>query len=120
MSAESDFHALLAAAAPLTALVGNAIAQNAAPPTAPDRYCVFTAEHQRTGSLLGDLVDDTVTFTLQCWAKSATDADLVADAATAAIDAAPPERYAEVLARTTVYSPELDRDGVELLVEWTA
>lgn len=120
MSAEADFRALLAAHGPLAAVVGSAISQNGVPPNAVPPYVSFTAEHQREHTLQGELVDDTVTFTTICWARSAAEADQVADLVEQAIASAPAANLAIVLSRGTAFDPDLNLDATVLIVEWTA
>jgi hypothetical protein len=118
MSVESDFRALLAGQAPLTALVGQRIALNAVPEGAAFPLVVFTCAHDRTNSVDGTLLVDACTLSVQCWADTATAADAVADAVIAAVATAPVLRSATVSDRTTTFDPDLDADGVVLTVSW--
>lgn len=115
MSAEEQFRAALAAHAPLVEVVGTRIALNAVPEDNKGDLIVFTCAAVPWQTLAG--VDDTqqATITVHCWAA---DPRALADLVRAAIATAPAERSAYVLSDETLYSPELDRDGVELTVEW--
>lgn len=113
MSAETVFTALLEAHAPLTALVGTRVAQNAVPQGEAMPLVVFGAAHNRTLGLDDTLLADEVTFSVQCWAKDAVDATAVADAVQASIGT-----RAEVVSRSDAYNPELDAHAVELTVFW--
>lgn len=121
MSIESDFHALLAAWAPLTALVGaRGIAQEAVASDAVPPFVVYTAEHQREHNLLGELVDDTAALTVQCWGRSPLQADQVAEQVLLALDTAAQIHYVAVLASASAYDGELDLHASTLTVEWSA
>lgn len=121
MSIESDFHALLAAWAPLTALVGTkGIAQEVVNAGSPVPYVVYTAEHQLEHNLLGDVVDDTAALTVQCWGRDPLQADQVANEVVLALESAPLLSYAIVLNRQSGFDPELDLHATVLTVEWTA
>lgn len=114
MSAESDFRAALLAHAPLVALVGQRIAQNAIEQGQPAPYITFTASHAPEYGMGGALLGDVVTIEAQCWAKTAVQAAQVADAATASlalVDAAPTQR-------ATGYDPELGLDAIVLTSVW--
>jgi hypothetical protein len=120
MSAEVEFRALLASHAPLVALVGTRIAENAVGEGDRPPLVVFTADHEPELGIDGGVLCDEVTFAVQCWGKTAAEAAQVAAAVTAAVAAAPPARYAEVIAKRGTFDAELQLDGVELTVEWTA
>ena len=117
MSVESDFRALLAAHAPLTALVGTRIALNAVPEQSALPLVVYAVSHSRTLGLDNSLLADQCAIAVQCWADTATAADAVADAVVAAIATAAAGQAA-VLARSTTFDPEMGLDGTELTVEW--
>lgn len=118
MSAESDFRALLAGYAGLSALVGTRIAQSAVPQSDAYPLVVFTSEHDRTVMLDNTLGCDEVIFEVQCWAKSAADAQAVAAQVIAACATAPAARTCAVVESTSTFDPELQLDGVALTVEW--
>ena len=120
MSIETDFRALLAAHAPLVALVGNRIALNAVPEGAAAPLVVFSAAHDITTSLDGTVGDDACTLSVQCWADTAAGADAVADAVVAALASAPRENCVALTARSGTYEPELGMDATLLTVEWWA
>ena len=118
MSIETDFRALLAAHAPLTALVGARIALNAVPEGSAFPLVVFAASHDRINGLDGLLLADNCSLAVQCWADSAAAADAVADAVLAAVETAPAARSATVADRSTTFDPDLGADGVTLTVSW--
>lgn len=118
MSIESDFRALLAGNAGVTALVGANIALNAVSDSATGPAIVFSAEHARTLALDNTLLADQCTLSVQCWADTATQAEAVADAVTAAVATAPADAGAVVLDRASVYDQDLGMDGTVLTVEW--
>lgn len=118
MTIETDFRALLAADAPLTALVGNRIAQDAVPEGATYPLVVFAASHDRTLSLAGNLQADQCSINVQCWAESGVSASAVADAVMEAVAGAAYSANASVLSRSTTFDPDLGLDGVILSVEW--
>lgn len=121
MSAETEFRAALAAHAPLTALVGTRIAQNAVDAGLALPYVVFRAQHEPQPGLDGVLDLDVVTITAECWGATALEADAVADAAVAAIAAwelARPKLTAEVTSRAQGYEGELQLDATVLSISW--
>lgn len=118
MSIESDFRALLAGNAGLTALVSTRIAQDAIPENSTGSLVVFSAVHERTLGLDNSLLADRCTLSVQCWAATGALAASVADAVTAAVATAPAAAGACVLDRQTTFEPELGLDGVLLTVEW--
>jgi hypothetical protein len=121
MSAEGDFRALLAAHAPLVALVGQrGITQNIMAQGAPVPFVVFTSRHELTHDLLGEVVADAATLTAQCWGSTALQADQVADAVVTALAAAPLERAVAVVSRDTGFDEEVDLHATILTVEWWA
>ncbi len=118
MSIETDFRALLAAHAPLTALVSGRIALNAVPENSEFPLVVFAAEHDRQFNVDGTLAYDACTLSVQCWAATAAVADAVADAVVAAVATAPVARAASVSERGTTFDPEIGADGTTLTVSW--
>lgn len=118
MSIEADFQATLSAYAPLTALVGTRIAQNAV--STPGRpLVVFVTSHERTLGLNNALLADECTISVQCWADTAAAADQVADAVQAALaTGAALAASAVVVDRSTAYDDELGADGTILTVDW--
>jgi hypothetical protein len=116
MSAESDFRALLAGNAPLVALVGTRIAQNAMKQGEPTPMVVFTATHQPEFGLNNSVHADRVTFDVQCWAATAIQADAVADAIVTCLAAV----GVVATARATGFDAELGLDATVLTVEWWA
>lgn len=115
MSAESDFRALLAGAAGVTSLVGTRIAQNAVPQGSAFPLIVFNASHNPTYGLNDTLLDDEVTFEVQCWGETSLVADSVADAVDTALGTS-----GTVTARTGGYDADLGMDGTVLTVQWWA
>ncbi len=120
MSAETDFRALLAAHAPLTTLVGTAIAHNAVPQGTPAPYVVFTADYDPVLDMAGVRHATACTFTVQCWARSSAVAQAVADAVEGALALAPVARGVAVRSRASGYDEEADMDATVLSVEWWA
>lgn len=120
MSAESDCIALLRGHAALTALVGDRIAQNATLADDQPPFVVLSARHDYTLNLLGQVIADAATLSVQCWAKTAADATAVADAVVAALATAPAARGVAVTDRTTAFDSEAGLDGEQLTVEWWA
>lgn len=119
MSIEPDLLACLQGFAPLATRVADAIAQNAIPETAAAPYVVATFEHALEHNLLNEVVDDTATVTVECYGKSATEADEVADLVQAALSLAPATHYVSVEGRRNGYDPETQLDVTVLTVEWT-
>lgn len=118
MSAEAEFHAVLAAHAPLVAGVDDRIALNAIPEGGGYPCVVFAVRSEPVASLLGVGDDVQATISVQCWATSPGDARSIADLVRAAIDTAPAARYAHVLTDATLFNEELGLDGVQLDVDW--
>lgn len=118
MSAETDFRALLAAHAPLTALVGTRIAQTAVPEGSVYPLVVYTTQHDLEVALDGTVLVDATTFTAQCWGATAASARAVADAVRTACATAPVARGCTVVAEADAFDAELQRDAVALTVEW--
>ena len=114
MSAETDFRAVLAGYAGLTALVSTRIAQNAVPQGASLPYVAFTAQHTPDFGLDNTKLANGVTFAVECWAETAASADAVADQVEAALLAA----GVVCTSRATTFDPELGLDATALTVEW--
>lgn len=120
MSVETDFRALLAGHAPLTALVGDRIALNAVPEGQAAPLVVFSCRHDRVLGLDNTLLADQCALDVQCWANTAAQAAQVADAVIAAVATANPAAGAVVLQRSGTHEPELGLDGESVTVEWWA
>jgi hypothetical protein len=120
VSIESDFRATLAAHAPLTALVGNRIAQDATAEGVTGALVVFSARHDITLGLDNTVLADSCTLDVQCWAATGAQAAVVADAVIAALATAPPNAGVVAISRATTHDPDLGLDGVQLSVEWWA
>ena len=118
MTVETDFRALLAAHAPLTALVSTRIVQDVADEGAPVPLVIFGAVHDRAFGLDNLLMYDHVTLAVQCWGATGASASAVADAVVAAIATAPAARGAHVTDRSTTFDAETGLDGVLLTCEW--
>lgn len=120
MSIESDFRALLAGDAGVSALVGNRIAQNAVPAGSQMPLIVFGAAHERSLGIDNTLLADRAQIIAQCWAETSAQADAVADAVIAAVALAPADAGAVVLDRSSSFDAEQDLHATELSVEWWA
>lgn len=120
MSVEEEFRALLAAHAPLTALVGTRIAQNEAPEGSAFPLVVFAARHTFTTGLDGTLLAHQAPIDVQCWADTAAQAAVVADAVIAAAALAPAARGCTLLNRDAPNDPEIGKDGTFLSFDWWA
>lgn len=120
MSAETDLRALLAGHAGVAALVGNNIAHNAIGSPTPPPYVVFTCSHTPVLGLDSAMLVDQCLFSVQCWGKTAANAEAVADAVQAALATAPAARGVATTARASGYDDELGFDATILTVEWWA
>lgn len=120
MSVETTFRALLAAHAPLVALVGTRIAHDVMPVGMATPFVVFTASHDYSHNLMGEVMADACTITVQCWGKTSAQAEAVADAAQAAVATAPADVGATTTNRTGGYDEETDLHASVLTVEWWA
>ena len=118
MSVETEFRALLAAHAALTALVSTRIAQDAVPEGSAFPLVVFACRHDRTVGLDGTLLADACTLAVQCWGDTGASAAAVADAVVGAVATAAASKGAAVIDRATTFDPEMALDGVQLTVEW--
>lgn len=115
MSTETDLRALLLAAAPVTALVGQRIAADRIEQGAARPFIVFTrTATERTRTLDGVVRAVQVTLELQCWADTRASAEAVAEAAQTAIEAA----YQTVANRSAGYDADLDLEAALLTVSW--
>lgn len=120
MSAETDLRALLAGHAGLAALVGANIAHNAIKAQTPPPYVVFSCSHSPVLTIDGTRLADQCVFSIQCWGKTAGNAEAVADAVLAALATAPSARGVATTARASGYDEELGFDATILSVEWWA
>lgn len=118
MSAETDLRAALVAYAPLVALVGQRVVENAIPEGSGLPYVVFTSQHAPVKGLDGTVLVDEVSFAVECWAAGAIEADAVANAVQAAILAAGSD--AEVVTRSSGFDGDLGLDATVLAVQWWA
>jgi hypothetical protein len=116
MSEGAAFRALIAANAPVVALVGTRIAQDRIDQGKVRPFIVYgisSIEPQRM--LDGTVIKTRVTIDVQCWGDTRLSADAVADAVTTAVRAVVPQ---SVSGRSTVYDGELDLEATVLVVEW--
>lgn len=120
MSVETTFRALLAAYAPLTALVGTRIAQDVMAQGQPTPFVVFTASHDLSHNLLGEVIADACMLSVQCWATTSAQSQALADAVQAAVATAPADVGATTTNRTGGYDEETDLHATVLTVEWWA
>ena len=115
MSAETDFRTVLTSAAGVTALVPAVrISQNAVDQDADLPYIAFTSRHAPVHGLANNVLATEVTFAVQCWGATSTEADAVADAVQAALLAA----GTVCTARATAFDPDLGLDGTVLTAQW--
>lgn len=114
MSAETDLQGWLTGYAPLTALVGTSIAQNAVPQGASMPYVAWTTQHAPDYGLANNLLAEGITATLECWAEDAETADAVADQVAAALQA----QRVLITARSTAFDGDLGLDATVLVAEW--
>lgn len=118
-SAESQFRTVLAAHAPLTAVIGTRIALNAIPEGGGIPCVVYAVRTEPAQTLLGDGDKPQATISVQCWAADQVAARELADLVREAIDTADAARCAYVLSDATVFDEEMGLDGVQLEVDWT-
>ncbi len=121
MSIETDFRAVLAGHASLTALVQGRISQNAVEQGTPLPIVVFGSSRDADEGLDGDDQVELCTFSVECWAETGIAAGAVADQVKAAVDAYDATQGAvsvAVVSRQTAYDGELKLDGVILTIEW--
>lgn len=116
MSIETAFLAALAAHAPLTALVDNGIAQDAAPSVETLPLVVFSVLVDRLLGLNGALHAERAGIDVQCWADTAAGARAVADAVVGAVATVPDK--AVVTSDRGTYDPDLKLYGQILTVVW--
>jgi hypothetical protein len=120
MSAETDLRALLAGHAGVSALVGSNIAHNAIKAQTPPPYVVFTCAHSPLLTIGAGALADQCLFSIQCWGKTAANAEAVADAVQAALATAPAARGVAITSRASGYDEELGFDATIFSVEWWA
>lgn len=118
MSVEADFRALLAAHAPLVALVGEGICESKVDERMPAPYVAFTVTHDYLRGLSGELLADQAGVQVACWARDTSEAWAVAEAVMAAISTAPAPRGAVAMVAAGTYDAEVGLDSVGLSVEW--
>jgi hypothetical protein len=120
MSIETDVCALLVGFPALAALVGTRVALNAVNEGTPLPYVIVSAQHAFTYTLNREISADQAAVTIECWGKSAAQAEAVANAAADAVLAAPLDTGATLLARVGGTDPENGLDASVLTVEWWA
>lgn len=114
MSAETDFRAALVAHAPLVALVGTRIAQNAVPDGSAMPCVVYASTRVQDYHLDNSVGAMNVQFDVQCWGDTGADAAGVADEVQDAILAV----GCVCTQRSTTFDPELGLDGELLTFDW--
>lgn len=114
MSAEAHYRALLAAHAPLTAIVGTSIALNSIPEGALPPLVVFVTTQLPTVGLDGTLLDTQINHATQCWGTNSLQALAIAQAVRGALAA---DLDYTVLTQDSVFDEERGLDGIELTVE---
>lgn len=116
MSAELDLQTLLAGNTGVTSLVGGRIGADRAEQDWGRPFVIYTrTDTERFKTLDGTVVDEKVTFDVQCWADTRAEAEACADACTAAIEGGD---HGEVVGRSTSYDGDLDLEATLLTVEW--
>lgn len=120
MSIETDFRALLAGHAALTALVGTRIAQSAVADGAGLPAVVFETAHTFIDSTDTPRLADRAAISVQCWAETSASAASVAAAVLGAIDTASASHAARVLDTSTTFDAETGLDGVVINLDWWA
>lgn len=115
MSMESDLRALLAAYAPLAALVSTRIAADRIEQGAIRPFVVFTRTGTETIQTLNGAVHaNKATFDVQCWANTRTSAEAVADAIQDALVA----DARAIVGRASGYDADLDLEATVISVDW--
>ena len=115
MSMESDLRALLAAYAPLTALVSTRIAADRIEQGAGRPFVVFSrTATEPVQSLNGTVHANKASFDVQCWADTRTSAEAVADAIQDALVA----DARAIVARASGYDADLDLEATVISVDW--
>lgn len=115
MSAENELRALLVADAGVTALVAAAaIAQNAVPQGTAVPYIVYTSQRVPEFGLANNVLATGVTFRIECWGNTPSQADAVADAVVEALLG----DGVVCTVRATGYDGDLNLDATVLTAEW--
>lgn len=113
--ADTAIRASLAGHAPLTALVANRIAHDAAEQKwGPPFIAIERTETEEQRTLSGELMGTRVVYDVSCWSKVRAEANTVADAAAAAIL----DAQQEVTNRSSAYDPDTDLVATVITVEW--
>ena len=120
MSIETDVCALLTSTPGVNALVAGRVALNAVNEATPLPYIIVSANHAFTFTLDKSISSDEAAVTIECWGKSAAQAEAVGDAVAAAVLLAPSDSCATLLARVGGVDPENGLDASVLTVEWWA
>jgi hypothetical protein len=118
VSIETDVCALLSGHASVAALVNSRVALNAVNEGTPLPYVIVSAQHAFTFTLDSSISADQAAVTIECWGKSAAQAEAVGDAVADAILTAAPITGATLLARVGGVDPENGLDASVLTVEW--
>jgi Protein of unknown function (DUF3168) len=114
VSAETELQTLLEAYAPLTALVGDRIAQNAIDQGEAVPYVVYTSQHRPDYGLNNNILANNVQLRIECWAGSAEAADDIADAVRAALLA----DGVVCTSRVTGHDADTALDATILVADW--
>ena len=118
MSIETDFRTALLAHAPLTALIGDRVSQDAAPDGSLYPLVVFAVRRDTVNALDGTPLIDQASISVQCWGETGASAEAVADAVRGALADQVLPHGALQLDRATATDTELDLDAVILTVQW--
>jgi len=120
VSIETDVCALLTASPEVQALVAGRVALNAVNEGTTLPYIIVSANHAFTFTLDKSISADEAAVTIECWGRSAAQAEAVGDAVAIAILTAPLITGATVHARVGGVDPENGLDASVLTVEWWA
>lgn len=117
MSGEADLIALLATAPEVIALGADKVYLNAADEGTATPYIVVTATHDFDKTLEGSTDTDHISYTIAAWGASAVQAEAVADAIVAVIEAE--DSMLEVLGRVGGFDQDTSMDVAVLTAdEW--
>jgi hypothetical protein len=118
MSVADEVRALLVAHQPLLGLVGQRVIQNVAGLKTEPPYLVYSLQEDPVLGIDAVAHVRRCSVTVECWALTSVAADAVADAAKAALDAAPPSCCVSVQSRSSGHNEETNFHGSVLTVEW--
>jgi Protein of unknown function (DUF3168) len=120
VSIETDVCSLLTGDPGVAALVAGRVALNAVNEGTPLPYIIVAANHAYTFTLDKTISSDEAAVNIECWGRSAAQAEAVGDAVAAAVLLAPPLSCATLLSRIGGVDPENGLDASVLTVEWWA